>query len=193
MKNCSCRRISLIEPFADSVNAWQIAGVSASSSIAILGAGGLGLGLVACAIEKGCSNIDIADLSDNRLSAARSLGAATASKSLSGRYDVVFDTVGSDSTRALAMRLTTKAGRCIALGFASPEYIVNMSELIRHQKQLVGSFVYSREQFEAAVSLVAHCDSNWVENLRFDEVEPMLRRYLNNDFTAVKAVLRPFS
>ena len=38
---------------------------------------------------------------------------------------------------------------------------------------------------------MTRCKADWVANLSFAEVEPLLQRYLEGDFSTVKAALRP--
>jgi len=181
-----------IEPFANSINARELSGAGKLSDVAIVGSGSLGLGLVGCANRTECETIDVADLSPQRLSAALQLGATGTIGTLeSEAYDVVFETVGSLESRQSALCATKKGGTIVFLGFATPTMEVNISELIRHQKNLMGSFVYSRQQFCSAVDLVSIVNSNWVENLSFSEVESRLNEHLDGDFSVVKSALRP--
>jgi threonine dehydrogenase-like Zn-dependent dehydrogenase len=201
-ESISWEQAAFIEPFSNSVNAWELSGATAKSSIAIVGAGGLGLGLVACAHAQGCSNITVIESSNNRREAARMLGAHNvvadvenlmlddSDKNDIAFFDVVFDTVGSASAKRAAIDITKKQGICVFLGFETPTLDVNISELIRHQKKLLGSFVYSPEQFRQAISLVENCRSEWVKNITIEQVEPMLLDFLSNDFSVVKAALR---
>ncbi len=180
-----------IEPFANSVNAWELSQATSRNSIAIIGAGSLGLGVIACAKEEGCSVLHVSDLSQTRLDVAKSLGATHISTVLESEFDIVFDTVGTEQSRDLALQSTKRAGTCVFLGFATPSQELNFSELIRYQKRLMGSFVYSKEQFKKAMSLAKKCDTKWVENLNFSEVELLLNKYINDDFSVIKAALRP--
>jgi len=198
-ESISWEQAAFIEPFANAVNAWELSGATAKSSIAIVGAGGLGLGLVACAHAQGCSNITVIEPSDNRREAARMLGAHNVvddvKRFMSDNndvefFDAVFDTVGSVSAKCAAIDITKKQGVCVFLGFETPALEVNISELIRHQKKLLGSFVFSLEQFQQAIALVENCRSEWVKSIMMDEVEQMLADFLSDDFSVVKAVLR---
>ncbi len=190
-KEISWEQASFIEPFANSLNAWEMSRADSQNSIAIIGAGSLGLGLVACAKNQGCKVIEISDLSESRLSASIQLGATKIAKLLKGKFDVVFDTVGSIESRTAAIQLTQKGKKCVFLGFASPMHKINFAELIRHQISLIGSFVYSRDQFQEAIQLVRNCNEKWVNNILFSQVEAQLKGYLNNDFSVIKASLRP--
>ncbi len=180
-----------IEPFANSVNAWEVSSASDDSSVAIIGAGSLGLGLVAKAHQSNCKLIHISDMSRTRLLAAKELGATELYDELHQKYDVVFDTVGSKIAKNQAIASTKKGGKCIFLGFEEPHFNLNISEIIRHQKQLIGSFVYSERQFKEAITLVTACKSHWVKSLAFHEVEAVLIKFCQGDFDIVKAALRP--
>jgi (R,R)-butanediol dehydrogenase/meso-butanediol dehydrogenase/diacetyl reductase len=187
----SWEQSAFIEPFANSINAWEISEAQSHNTIAIVGVGSLGLGLVACAKNQGCNVIEVCDLSKSRLSAALEIGATKGVEKLDGEFDVVFDTMGSRETRKLTIHLAKKGGKCVFLGFATPEHEIDFATLIRHQKHLLGSFVYSIDQFERAMTLAICTKSSWVNNLLFSEVERQLRRFLANDFSVVKAALRP--
>lgn len=190
-ENLSWEQAAFVEPFANSVNAWEISGARPSDRIAVVGAGGLGLGLTACAAEAGCETLSVSDLSPTRLQAARDLGASHVGNALAGRYDVVFDTVGSADTRRMALEATRSGGHCVFLGFASALTEIDISAVIRQQKRLSGAFVYSARQFSTALGLARGCHRDWVRNLSFEGVAPLLEGYLAGDFSVVRAALRP--
>jgi len=180
-----------IEPFANSVNAWERAGAAAADSIAVIGGGSLGLGLVALARQAGCEVVHVRDLSEQRMGVAERLGANGRAGCEVNRYDVVFDTVGSVEARKSAVSITRKGGRCVFMGFAAAQAQLAVSEVVRQQKTLLGAFVYSTRQFEQAITLAACCEDDWVTNVSFEEVEGCLNTYLAGNFDTVKAALRP--
>ncbi|MEM9002516.1 MAG: zinc-binding dehydrogenase [Cyanobacteria bacterium P01_F01_bin.86] len=189
--NLTWEQSSFIEPFANAVNAWEISEANQTHTVAIIGAGGLGLGLTACARRAGCLTIAVVELSAPRRLAAEYLGANQSDAQQLGEFDIVFDTVGSEETRKTAVEMCRKGGKCVFLGFASALSEFNMAAIIRHQKKLMGSFVYTKAQFEQAIDLAQACDSSWVTNVRFEAVEDHLLRFLDNDFRTVKVALRP--
>ena len=190
-ENLQWEQAAFVEPFANSVNAWEISGARSGDRIAVIGAGGLGLGLTACASEAGCETLAVCDLSPTRLQAAYDLGASYVGDALAGRYDIVFDTVGSADTRQAALEATCSGGHCIFLGFASALTEIDISAVIRQQKRLSGAFVYSARQFSRALGLARLCRPDWVRTLPFDGVAPLLEGYLSGDFSVVRAALRP--
>ncbi len=189
-EHISWEQASFIEPFANSINAWEIAAIRPTDKVLIIGAGGIGLGIAACAKRDQHKEIYLLEKSRQRRKAAAETGAITAIEK-ENYYEVVFDTVGSDETRKEAIKLMKRNGKSIFLGFATAQQDVNFSELIRMQYHLMGSFVYSKEQFSKAIKLVEFTKTEWVKNLRFEEVEPQLRAFLKDDFSVVKAALRP--
>lgn len=182
---------SFIEPFANSVNAWELAQIKSNQTVLVIGAGSLGLGLIACAKDAEHRYIKILENSPSRKQAAIEIGAETYNRLSCGSFDFVFDTVGSTETRIEAFKRVKKNGKCVFLGFAEPKQVINFSELIRNQIQFIGSFVYSTRQFEKAINLTKLTNREWVKNLSFIDVEGQLRSYLSGDFNTVKAVLRP--
>ena len=182
---------AFVEPFANAVNAWDLSGAAAGTAIAVVGAGSLGLGLVACAAAAGCETVHVGDLSSERRAAALALGATEAGTAVPGAYDVVFDTVGTPETRRAAIAAARRGGKGVFLGFATPGLEIDFSALIRQQKQIIGAFVYSPAQFARAIDLAQRSQGHWVRNLSFAEVEPMLHTFLDGDFSTIKAALRP--
>jgi len=189
-ENISWEQSCFIEPFANSLNAWEIAKINVEDKVLIIGAGGIGLGLVACSRIEKHNKTYILERSINRKNAAYEIGAKTDFYN-ENYFDVVFDTVGSHETRKETFRLMKRNGKSVFIGFATAQQEINFSELIRMQYQVAGAFVYSKEQFENAIELVKFTKKEWVKNLNFEEVEEQLIANLNDDFSVIKSALRP--
>jgi hypothetical protein len=56
---------------------------------------------------------------------------------------------------------------------------VNVSEAIRHQKILCGTFVLSKKQFLDAIALVNVCESEWVTMVAMEDVESLMQGFLS--------------
>ena len=182
---------SFIEPFANSVNAWELAKIEHKQQVLIIGAGSLGLGLIFCAKDSKHKNYAILENSKARNQIAIEAGAKAINELSFELFDIVFDTVGTTETRIEAFKRVKKNGKCVYLGFAEPKQEIIFSEFIRKQIQFIGSFIYSTKQFEKAIHLAKFTKGEWVKNLSFTEVEEQLQCYLNGDFSTIKAVLRP--
>jgi len=122
-------------------------------SIAIFGAGGIGLNIVQGAALAGGNPIIALDRFDNRLELARSLGAthtinvtkadaAEEIKKIVGQHgvDVAVDNTGNVEVIALASRLTSARGRTVLVGVPPKDSTAAISTLPLHfEKQLTGS------------------------------------------------------
>lgn len=189
----SWEQSSFIEPFANSVNAVELSNATSDSTIAVLGVGGLGLGVVAACTGLGCSLVSVIDPSGPRIQAAVSLGAVQDDALNASTFDIVFDTVGTVESTKQALTLTNNTGTCVLLGFGEPQLDIDRGSFIRSQKRMIGSFAYSKEQFIRAVTLAEKSRSDWVTNLTFDEVLGQLQNFVAGNFETIKAVLRPNS
>ena len=122
-------------------------------SIAIFGAGGIGLNIVQGAALAGGNPIVALDRFDNRLDLARSLGATHAInvmkadaaeeiKKIVGHdgVDVAVDNTGNVDVIALASRLTNARGRTVLVGVPPKDSTAAISTLPLHfEKRLIGS------------------------------------------------------
>ncbi len=179
-----------IEPFANSLNAWERIRPKPSDSILIVGAGSLGLGVAAIAKDRGHPSVSVIDKSASRQNAAHAFGASPIEATTNKTFDVVFETVGSEQTRSIAINRTRKLGRTVFLGFDAPTHTVDFPRMIREQKTFLGSFVFSRAQFEQVIPLAQMCQSDWVRNLIFHEIAGELAEYAAGNFNPVKSALR---
>ena len=122
-------------------------------SIAIFGAGGIGLNIVQGAALAGGNPIIALDRFDNRLDLARSLGAthainvtqSDAAEEIRGivghdGVDVAVDNTGNVEVIALASRITNARGRTVLVGVPPKDSTASISTLPLHfEKRLVGS------------------------------------------------------
>jgi S-(hydroxymethyl)glutathione dehydrogenase/alcohol dehydrogenase len=122
-------------------------------SIAIFGAGGIGLNIVQGAALAGGYPVIALDRFDNRLELARSLGAthtinvtkadaAEEIKKIVGHdgVDVAVDNTGNVEVIALASRITNARGRTVLVGVPPKDSTASISTLPLHfEKQLTGS------------------------------------------------------
>ena len=120
---------ALIEPFSVGVYAVRRAGLLPGNSVAILGAGTIGLMTLLAAREAGASEIFITDIADHKLKLAKKFGAQKAINakeedviesimSLTNGFgvDIVFDAVGIEQTINQAIRIARKGGKVVIIG-----------------------------------------------------------------------------
>ncbi len=122
-------------------------------SLAVFGAGGIGLSIIQAAALAGAHPVIAIDMFDNRLELARSLGAthtintrtadvATEIERIVGAagVDVAIDNTGNVDVIALASRLTNARGRTVLVGVPPKGATASISTLPLHfEKRLVGS------------------------------------------------------
>jgi len=127
--------------------------VAIGQSVAVFGAGGIGLSIIQGAALAGANPIIAIDLFDNRLDLARTLGATHTINSRSADaaeavaaivgtdgVDVAIDNTGNVEVIALASRLTGARGRTVLVGVPPKGATAAISTLPLHfEKRLVGS------------------------------------------------------
>lgn len=142
-------------------------GVRASSQVAILGLGGVGIHAAQVAAAAGAAVAGF-DVHEPALGAARELGLDArraddpgAERAVLERtgglgVDVVVDTVGHADTLALALRLVRPGGRIVGVGYSpSSALAVPTPRFVLGELELVGSRYAHRDDLERAVALVA--------------------------------------
>ncbi|MBN6058386.1 alcohol dehydrogenase catalytic domain-containing protein, partial [Nonomuraea sp. RK-328] len=158
---------ALIEPLATPVHAVAKAGDLTGRSVAVLGAGPIGLFTVIAARHAGAARIMATDLMADKLHRALRLGADTAlladdpdlvagaRAALGGPVDVVFDCVAREQSMAQAVDLVTKGGQIIVVGVGAAGSTPVRLDLIQDREIRVdGTLMYTAEDYRAAISLI---------------------------------------
>jgi succinate semialdehyde reductase (NADPH) len=124
------------------------------ASVAVLGAGGVGLSAVAVARALGAKEIVAVDVTDDRLRAAADLGAtatvnaagtdavAAVRDIISASADIVLEAIGHPATFRQATEMVGDGGRCVMIGIAPVGRTaeVEITRLVRRKIQVCGSF-----------------------------------------------------
>jgi S-(hydroxymethyl)glutathione dehydrogenase/alcohol dehydrogenase len=123
--------------------------------VAVLGAGGVGLCIVAFAKHAGAASVLVTDMKPDALDAAKVFGATATSEAtaidLQARVteagggagpSVVFDTIGNEHTIRQALGMVAIGGRVVVTGLAgtSGASIDDVSVLVRRKVSLIGSY-----------------------------------------------------
>jgi len=127
--------------------------VEPGSTVAVVGAGGIGGAVIRMAVAAGASRIVAVDISADKLDQAGRLGAtdlvdATASdavaqvRALTGGVDVAFEALGRPETFGQASRMLADGGRMVAIGIAAGDAAasIEITPLVRRGHTIVGSF-----------------------------------------------------
>jgi L-iditol 2-dehydrogenase len=158
---------ALVEPLATPVHAVAKAGDLSGRTVAVLGAGPIGLLVIAVARQAGAARIVATDLLDTKRERALRLGAdgalpadapglaAEAHAVLDGPADVVFDCVAREQSMAQAIDLVTKGGRIIVVGVGAPGPTPIRLDLVQdHEIRLEGTLMYTADDYRTALDLI---------------------------------------
>lgn len=159
--------------------------LEAGQSVAVVATGGVGSGVLQVAKGAGAAPIIAIDIADDKLAAARRLGAthtvnsrttdaAAAVRELTGGrgVDVAFEALGHPATFAQAVSLLADGGRMVAIGIAPAGSVaeVEITPLVRRGYTVAGSFgARTREDLPAVARLAAagHFDLDGLVTRRF--------------------------
>jgi S-(hydroxymethyl)glutathione dehydrogenase/alcohol dehydrogenase len=143
---------ALMTAFGAVKNAAQI---RPGQSVAVIGAGGVGSNVISLARVFGAARVIAVDVREEKLSAARRLGATDAidargpdpagqlQKLTSGRgVDVAIEAIGRPETVAQAFNMAADGGRVVVIGVAPADATASftINKLVRRGIQIVGSF-----------------------------------------------------
>lgn len=140
--------------------------VSAGDVVAVVGCGGVGLNVVQCATVAGARVIAI-DLNDERLEAARELGAVETvnpsamervdkhvRKLTGGGVDVAFEAIGNPTTMRMAYSLLRRGGRLCVIGYSADDVTLSAAKLMYFELEVVGSLGCGGGEYPEIIGLV---------------------------------------
>jgi (R,R)-butanediol dehydrogenase / meso-butanediol dehydrogenase / diacetyl reductase len=155
---------ALVEPLAVAVHGVSRAPIKDARTIAVIGAGPIGLLTALVARFRVTAQVLIADVLASRISLARSLGFMTASagqemmelvRDTTGGEgaDVVFECAGVPASAVSMMQLARCRGTIVNLGVFKKPAEVDLQTLNFKEITLMGARVYTREDFIEAAEL----------------------------------------
>lgn len=133
----------------------HVGDIRAGTSVAVIGAGGVGLSAVALARALGAGEVIAVDVTKDRLDTALELGASSvvnasdenpvsAVRTLTGGAgaDVVLEAIGNPNTFRQATEMVADGGRCVMVGIAPTGQTaeIEITRLVRRKIQVAGSF-----------------------------------------------------
>jgi len=197
---------ALIEPAAVGVHSTGKSRVHEAKTVALIGAGPIGLAVAIVARARGAQEIFVGDVTDYRVGVARDLGfhgvnvakeslldavlAATDGKGA----DVVFECTGIVPAAQGLTKLPRIGGQIVIVGIFSELCPVDLRDVSFKELDVVGVRHYYPEEFDEAIRLVAEGELN-VEPLITD-VYPIERgkeafERLQAGQDAIKVLIRP--
>ncbi len=198
---------SLIEPLAVAIRAVNRTPFELGATVAVVGAGPIGVLAMLALKLKGAGTVILSDLSDHRLELARSLGAdivvnakdrdpVQAVRDATGGdgADAVLEAVGVTPSVRQAIHMTRTGGAITWIGNAAPNVEVPMQEIVTRELRVHGSYGFDLE-FDRAIELLAARRLNvtpLIERIApLEEGEALIAALARNELEAVKVVLQP--
>jgi 2-desacetyl-2-hydroxyethyl bacteriochlorophyllide A dehydrogenase len=161
---------ALIEPLATPVHAVRLAGDVAGRSVAVLGAGTIGLFTLAVLRARGAGKIISTDPNPGKRERAAALGAdatidartpdvaGQVREALGGSADIVFDCVAVQSSMDQAVAIADKGGTVVVVGVPPKEVTVPLPIIQDHQIRIQGSATYLPEDYRDSIDLLSRGD-----------------------------------
>jgi 2-desacetyl-2-hydroxyethyl bacteriochlorophyllide A dehydrogenase len=149
------RDASIVEPATVSWHALRLAEVGPGKTVAVVGAGALGLLAVAGARRMGGESVALEARHPHQVEAGERLGAHVG---VEGSYDVVVEAAGSKESLARCGDLVAPSGTIVVLGVHLGPVELDWMPLFHHEARLIPSLGYCahgdvREMDEAAAML----------------------------------------
>lgn len=159
---------AMVEPLAVAVHAVRHAGSIAGARALVLGAGTIGLLVAKILKVYGASEVIVSDPNDDRRHLAQDYGAdyvidpTTANVPAwvraqfgSDGIDVSFECVGVAATVSDALRSARKGTKVVIVGVFKDDILVPMGLVQDREIELVGTLMYTKDDFEEAARLVS--------------------------------------
>jgi 2-desacetyl-2-hydroxyethyl bacteriochlorophyllide A dehydrogenase len=166
----SAKQSAYIEPLACAVHGQARANITPGSSVAIIGAGPMGLAHIQLAKLKGAASIIVTELNRTRLDKAKAMGADHAIDAdaedgveavlrlTEGRgADYVIEAVGSIPTYRQAFAMVRRGGTLVAYGAAPSNASIDLKPFDIYSKELtiVGSYAGTYSTWSEAIALIS--------------------------------------
>jgi (R,R)-butanediol dehydrogenase/meso-butanediol dehydrogenase/diacetyl reductase len=158
---------ALIEPLAVCIHAAHMSRLQVGDSVVVTGAGPIGLLMAMVARASGAAKVIVTEVAPSRIDVARELGLTVlnaADENLveqvleltKGRGgDVVFEATGHPSVAPYLLKLVRIRGQIVQVGIFKRPVPIDLRALNFHEVDLIGSRVYTLEDFDRAIGLAA--------------------------------------
>jgi 2-desacetyl-2-hydroxyethyl bacteriochlorophyllide A dehydrogenase len=205
-ENVSYAAGALIEPLSVAVHAVRRANFNISESVAIFGAGAIGLLILQVARANGAGEIFISDIRESRLSVALDFGASKALNSLKSNpveeilkqtngigVQRAFEAVGLEITLNQALQALQKGGEAVLVGlFEEARVALPANIFVQKELTLVGSQGYHWD-FQRAIELLNQGKINLermiTHQFHIEQTQQAFETLIDPDQEAVKVVI----
>ena len=202
-KNLNMKEAPIAEPCAVALHAVELGEKELfkpveNNNALVIGAGAIGLlcGLILSKIKK-CKNIVMVDPNDKRLKESLKYLDADGfkpdgKKILNDHFDIIFDTVGLESTRLQAIKSIKSGGVIIHIGLAQPRGVFDFRKATLQEIKFVGTYCYTNKDFEKTLSILTNKkigSLDWIEYRKLKDGSLAFKEIHNGSCAAPKIVL----
>ena len=202
-KTLDIKEAPIAEPTAVALHAVELGEKKLSKSLKkskalVIGGGAIGLlsGLILSKI-KNCKDIVIVDKNDKRLKECSKYLNANAvnpdSKSIFNDYfDIVFDTVGLETTRQQAIKTIVPGGVIIHIGLTQSSGSFDFRKATLQEITFVGTYCYTNKDFEKTLNILADKkigNLDWIEYRNLKDGASAFRQIHEGSCSAPKIIL----
>jgi L-iditol 2-dehydrogenase len=208
-KHVSYEEAAITEPLACVLHGVEEVGVKLGDTVAIIGAGPIGLLHLLTVKKLGVEKVIIIDLVDERLSFAEKLGAdetinagkvdvAEKVRQMTGGYgaDVVIEAIGLPTTWEQALTLVRKGGTVLEFGGCPPNTEIRVNTELLHygEVKVMGAFHATPLHFRRALNYIASKTINVkpliTRKMRLEEIKEAFQ-ILSTSKSEIKIAINP--
>ena len=204
----SFEEAALNEPFSVGIHAARRANLKPGSTVAIMGMGPVGLTAVAAVKAFGASTIIVTDLEENRLEAAKKLGATHTINILEGNVldeiqlitngegvDVAFETAGNPKALQSALSAAGRGGKVAVIGLPpNPEIAIDVTTIADNELDIYGIFRYSNT-YPQGIEFLATGTTNIhtliTDRFPLEQTKEAMEKARTNKKESIKIVVYP--
>ncbi|MEW6298828.1 MAG: 2,3-butanediol dehydrogenase [Thermodesulfobacteriota bacterium] len=158
---------ALVEPISVAVHAMRKAELQPGDTVAVLGAGPIGLVTAMAARTFGAARVFVVEKAKARMEQAKALGATAVIDPAAGDpvdqlrgltqgrgADIVFECIGHKDTAPLAVEMARKGGKAVIVGIFEEPSVLSFNSLVFGEKQIRSAIGYTGE-FSTTIQLIA--------------------------------------
>jgi len=198
---------ALTEPLTNGIHMMNMTTSKKGISVAIIGAGTIGLMALQAAVYLQDARVIVSDLDEARLKVARSLGAeevinpavrdvVSACVEFSGAdgVDVCVDAVGTRETKTQSVHMLRPGGSCFWIGLFHDEISLKSYSVTVPEKKIFGTYAGRREEFLQAIGALAEkfaVGGPWIKTFSLDNGVAAFRHALDPEEGYIKTTIVP--
>lgn len=198
---------AMVEPVSVAVHAVNITPVRLGDTALVVGAGMIGLLTVQALRAAGCGKIISSDIADDRLAAAKAMGADVTLNAASANVvetvreitdglgaDLTVEAVGADATVETAIEAVRKGGSVTLIGNIAPKISFGLQSVVTREITVYGSCA-SANDYPACLELMGRKAIRTRElisaSVPLEEGASMFERLYNRESGLTKVILNP--